>query len=229
MLLLRVVEHLRKQAWTAIAIDFVIVVLGVMLGLQVNNWNEARLERQRTGVLLSAIRADLHDFDSVSEPVARDVLEGLAAFDAARARGERPAPVYMRVRGSDLPPQTVWDAALQSDLAELVHPNLLFDLGFFYSEEAGVGRKFERYAEFVEREILPHTNDPAFFYDAAGRLKPQYAENMQRLREWASDWLVLVQSSRCLQQGIDHPNQAGVSCRPDYDGGIRISAPARGG
>src|SRR6185436_10925678 len=106
---------------------------------------------------------------------------------------------------------------------------LSFDVGFFYSGPAGVGREFGRYAQLGATRVLASTNDPASFYDAAGRLKPQYAENMERLREWASDWLVLVQSSRCLQQRIDHPNQAGVSCRPDYDGGIRISAPSRSG
>ena len=35
MILRRVIKHVRNQEWTAIAIDFVIVVLGVFLGLQV--------------------------------------------------------------------------------------------------------------------------------------------------------------------------------------------------
>jgi len=45
MILRRVIDHFRKQEWTAIVIDFVIVVLGVFVGLQVNNWNEARREQ----------------------------------------------------------------------------------------------------------------------------------------------------------------------------------------
>ncbi|MGD9965852.1 MAG: hypothetical protein AB7T59_04985 [Hyphomonadaceae bacterium] len=35
-------RHVRKQEWTAIAIDFAIVVIGVFVGIQVANWNEAR-------------------------------------------------------------------------------------------------------------------------------------------------------------------------------------------
>ena len=35
MLLRRVIEHVRDQNWTAIAIDFVIVVAGVFVGIQV--------------------------------------------------------------------------------------------------------------------------------------------------------------------------------------------------
>ncbi|HBK91756.1 MAG TPA: hypothetical protein DDZ68_08805 [Parvularcula sp.] len=41
MILRRVIEHFKKQEWTAIALDFLIVVIGVFVGLQVNNWNDA--------------------------------------------------------------------------------------------------------------------------------------------------------------------------------------------
>ena len=46
MILRRVIGHFRKQEWAAIAIDFLIVVFGVFVGLQVNNWNEARKDRR---------------------------------------------------------------------------------------------------------------------------------------------------------------------------------------
>lgn len=42
MILRRITQHVREQNWTAIAIDFVIVVTGVFLGIQLGNWNEAR-------------------------------------------------------------------------------------------------------------------------------------------------------------------------------------------
>jgi hypothetical protein len=38
----RVTQHVREQNWTAIGIDFVIVVVGVFIGIQVSNWNEER-------------------------------------------------------------------------------------------------------------------------------------------------------------------------------------------
>jgi hypothetical protein len=37
MILRRVIKHFRNQEWTAIAIDFVIVVFGVFVGIQVAN------------------------------------------------------------------------------------------------------------------------------------------------------------------------------------------------
>lgn len=61
MILRRVAEDLKKQHWTAIAIDLVIVVLGVFIGLQVNNWNEARNEHARERKYLERL---LVDFDA---------------------------------------------------------------------------------------------------------------------------------------------------------------------
>jgi len=59
MLLRKLIKHVREQSWTAIAIDFLIVVLGVFVGMQVNNWNESRLEAQRAYGYLARINADL--------------------------------------------------------------------------------------------------------------------------------------------------------------------------
>lgn len=44
MLLRKAIRHVQSQSWTAIAIDFCIVVLGVCVGIQVNNWNETLLD-----------------------------------------------------------------------------------------------------------------------------------------------------------------------------------------
>jgi hypothetical protein len=48
MLLRRVIEHVEAQNWTAILIDFVIVVVGVFIGIQVSNWNDDRQSASRT-------------------------------------------------------------------------------------------------------------------------------------------------------------------------------------
>ncbi len=41
MRLRRVTEHVKAQNWFAVGLDFVIVVVGVFIGIQVANWNEA--------------------------------------------------------------------------------------------------------------------------------------------------------------------------------------------
>lgn len=60
MLLRRVIEHVREQNWTAIGIDFLIVVIGVFVGIQVSNWNEDREARKRGAEFTERLRADLH-------------------------------------------------------------------------------------------------------------------------------------------------------------------------
>ena len=59
MILRRVIKHMKNQEWTAIALDFLIVVIGVFVGLQVNNWNEARTLKDRETELLTALRTDI--------------------------------------------------------------------------------------------------------------------------------------------------------------------------
>src|SRR5688572_26175179 len=45
MVIRRIREHVTTHNWFAVAIDLVIVVAGVFLGTQANDWNEARLAR----------------------------------------------------------------------------------------------------------------------------------------------------------------------------------------
>jgi hypothetical protein len=59
MILRRLSDAFRKQDWFTVAVEIVIVLLGVFLGLQVNNWNEARADAERSREYLSRIRAEL--------------------------------------------------------------------------------------------------------------------------------------------------------------------------
>lgn len=59
MLLRRVIEHVRNQQWTAVGIDLVITIVGVFIGIQVANWNEARVEQERAHAYLERIQSDL--------------------------------------------------------------------------------------------------------------------------------------------------------------------------
>lgn len=59
MILRRVISHFRNQEWTAIGIDFVIVVIGVFVGIQVSNWNEARNERRAERQLIERLDGEI--------------------------------------------------------------------------------------------------------------------------------------------------------------------------
>jgi hypothetical protein len=59
MILRRITEHVKAQNWFAVGIDFLIVVVGVFVGLQVSNWNEARADATRANGYLERLHADL--------------------------------------------------------------------------------------------------------------------------------------------------------------------------
>jgi len=58
MLLRRLTQHLEDQNWFAVGLDFIIVVVGVFMGLQVQDWNEARKERAEEHGLLNRLHVE---------------------------------------------------------------------------------------------------------------------------------------------------------------------------
>ncbi|MGK2924784.1 MAG: DUF6090 family protein [Lysobacterales bacterium] len=69
MILRRVIAHFRNQEWTAIALDFLIVVVGILLAFQITTWNEQRADRKKEArylvQLIEDLRADLIEISSV--------------------------------------------------------------------------------------------------------------------------------------------------------------------
>jgi hypothetical protein len=99
MILRRITEHVKAQNWFAVAIDFVIVVIGVFIGIQVSNWNEARIERAKGAFTIAALRSDFQALDfSVSHGVCfhRRALDGLQVVAEALKAGRLDAKLKER-------------------------------------------------------------------------------------------------------------------------------------
>lgn len=62
MIFKRFAANLRAQNWFAIGIELGIVVLGVFIGTQVSNWNQARLEKRATERMIEELKPGLHNF-----------------------------------------------------------------------------------------------------------------------------------------------------------------------
>ena len=96
MVIRRIREHAETHNWFAVAIDLVIVVLGVFLGMQVNNWNETRSQRGAAAEYRRQIIDDLKDNEAdmasrgaYYRKVRDHALSLLAALDARSGpRGE---------------------------------------------------------------------------------------------------------------------------------------------
>lgn len=60
MLLRRITHHVRDQNWFAVGLDFLIVVVGVFIGIQVANWNQELREQGLQQTSMASLREDFH-------------------------------------------------------------------------------------------------------------------------------------------------------------------------
>jgi hypothetical protein len=90
----RALENLRRQDWTAIAVELVVVVLGVFIGVQASNWNAELETNQKAKEFTERLKSDLREeawayemqvsyFSQVRDNAVRaaDALEGYAPLD----------------------------------------------------------------------------------------------------------------------------------------------------
>lgn len=215
MLLRHFSDLLKKRDWNSLALEFAIVVIGVFVGLQAQQWSTERENRQRLERIVVALKADMADARRVESSFQKDIELGLATFEKARQQGEYPPPYFYQIRGSDTAPKLIWGTLQDAGLGDLLDPQLLFELSYFYSERDGIGVKITRYMESIESNVLPYIEgDPDFFYDpASGRMLPEYKATMDRLREWMQDSAALSPWSKCLEKRLETASKPGESCR----------------
>lgn len=79
MILRSVIKHVREQNWVAVGLDFVIVVVGVFIGIQVANWNQQQRDRESEGLYLVRLGQELSEISALVD----------ADYKTQRARLER--------------------------------------------------------------------------------------------------------------------------------------------
>ena len=79
MILRSVTRHVRDQNWFAVFLDFLIVIIGVFIGIQVANWNEARVAAEREALLVLELRAEVERNAAFSQSLGEGLLIGAAA------------------------------------------------------------------------------------------------------------------------------------------------------
>lgn len=115
MILRRLTTVFRKQDWFTVLIETLIVVIGVFLGIQLGNWNEARQNRALEKVYLAGIASDLeNDIDEIDE-IARIAGVRLSALELLLESAEgKPVPeVVSSARGLiEIEPSEPFDPAV---------------------------------------------------------------------------------------------------------------------
>ena len=59
MILRRISAAIRRQDWVTVLIEVGIVVIGLLIGLQINNWNETRADRKKEAAFLERLTVDV--------------------------------------------------------------------------------------------------------------------------------------------------------------------------
>ena len=92
MILRHLSQSLKEQNWTAIWIEFVLLVAGVFLGIQVSNWNQQRTTDKQAKVFTERLREDLRvevwRFAALNLYYADVVVNARATMDALEGRSE---------------------------------------------------------------------------------------------------------------------------------------------
>jgi|UPI0005845E3B hypothetical protein len=91
MILSRITKAVREQNWFAVAIEFVIVITGVVIGFQVSAWNEARIERNQASELLVRLEQEFEEMRVTAAAHNQAYSDTTVQFDALLDRLEDPA------------------------------------------------------------------------------------------------------------------------------------------
>lgn len=100
MLLRRITKHVKEQNWFAVGIDFVIVVIGVFIGIQVANWNDGRAEVAEGARYIE----QLSDEYVVIEETIEDQVDSYVEFSNAAQEALRLLTADIAPTSSELTP-----------------------------------------------------------------------------------------------------------------------------
>lgn len=83
MILRRIANAIRRQDWFTVALEVVIVMIGIFLGLQVNAWNQSRVDRAEEAAFLAALYQDVLVLEKNSNRLIEARIESLNTIEAA--------------------------------------------------------------------------------------------------------------------------------------------------
>ncbi|HIG74278.1 MAG TPA: hypothetical protein EYQ24_06800 [Bacteroidetes bacterium] len=72
----RIARALREQNWAAVAVELVIVVLGIVIGFQVTAWGQQRANRTQELAYLRQLAADLAETERLADQSTADNASG---------------------------------------------------------------------------------------------------------------------------------------------------------
>lgn len=162
----RIIQSLQRQDWTMVFIEFVLVVLGVLLGFQINGWGTEREQaRERTEATARLLEEAEQDVSYLRKAVDQQeqrstslnfVLEQIAAGRLARSEEERFAMGLFALEGLPplAPPSSVYDDIVSSGaLSGMGDPDLRRQIAAYRASLAFEDRMQRQAQESVTSSI----------------------------------------------------------------------------
>ena len=190
----------RRELLGRFLFEIAIIFIGVTAAFALESERQQREETAYRKEMIAALIPTFDDFERHSRSFQQETGVKIAAFDAALARREQPKlPIY-REPGGERPPTRAWDGIVATGVSKALPPELYYELSRFYSRQESFGERYVRYAQATEERVLSLGPGQQGIYDpASGKLKPEYAASVDRLRDLIAVTRVLDVQARELR------------------------------
>ncbi len=160
-------EHVAQQNWFAVAVDVAIVVVGVFLGIQVTNWNQARVDRDKAVSyrqrLISELEFNGRQFRQQLAYYSSAKRHGLGALASLRGKGRSSGDEFLvdayQATQMDLTPPKhfIFDEMVSAGLVGLLGREALQEMAsdYYLSLDANVPQFLEAppYRDILRRSM----------------------------------------------------------------------------
>ena len=186
MLLRSITKHVKDQNWFAVGIDFIIVVVGVFIGIQVANWDNVRSdERNYQNAMLRLAEENFDTLDELEEyrpAVEERLVEVQAAILVLQTCETGSAAEATLNRGLNVIRGASWQEATTLALDQLVNDDSLLarqntTIRTILREYHAQLHSMNDTAQLVNDSLSPQENDRHPLIGFTGILAPSESHN----------------------------------------------------
>lgn len=189
MIIRTLAQAVREQNWFTVAVELLVVVAGIYLGLQADAWNQGRIDDQRSQQAVEALQTDFVEISDAAENLAqyyKGIITDLQVLTRSLKAGEILPDDEAAIRNAiangsnfgDPPPPsgTYRDLSGSGNLALIRNKELRLKLieydetiRMIFESDANINTKlaqfayrFNRYATMQDEFFVPDAADFAF-------------------------------------------------------------------
>ena len=198
MIIQRFTEAIRSQNWTNVLVEFLIVVFGIFVALQADNWNETRLDRKHERESLERLLREAENavafidqqikvFSSIIDS-QRVLLEIVASDDQVPENTEVATQGFQSLTfyPAMAPARTAYDELIATGGIQLIRSRAVRNSVALYHAELDF---FQTQLDYFRASSLGDGGDP--YIPARDYVRAIYDPSAKSSRRFEIDWLGL--------------------------------------